>query len=589
MKFSPDFVDQVRDSNNLVDIVSQYSQLTRAGASLKGLCPFPGHMEKTPSFFVSESKQLYHCFGCKKSGNIFSFLMDMQGLSFPEAVEAMAQRARIPLPQKTQPSEPGVADKNKISLKLNKFAAAHYHRKLLEAPAGSPIKAYLQSRGLTDEIISIFKLGYSEPGWQGLTNTLIKARAPLELAESLGLIKKKSGGGHFDIFRDRLMFPIISNQGHVLGFGGRSLSDEQQPKYLNSPESSVFHKGKTFYGLHETAKYVRSQGEALLVEGYMDLVSLYQFGFKNVVAALGTAFTLDHAKALKRMCDRVVVLFDGDAAGQAAADKSLPLLLEAGLVPRLLTLPNEQDPDDYLRQQGPESFKALMESAPDHFMTLMTRLTKSFRGQPSEKVEILKILGPVLGRVTDQRLRILYQRELSGVLLVDDQMVSSFMGNVTSQVPEIKKQNEKLNQKVEIPAEEEVLVQFMLQEPRHLEAIRDSGVIEKFVSLEARQIGEKAVERYCQNPSDFDRLAASLLGEGLSAELLTNHIGFQSGLDRAGEVQLIQDCLNKVRQRHSNRESKQILTQLKANPEMDTEKLQAFMKIAKEQKGPKAP
>ena len=253
----------------------------------------------------------------------------------------------------------------------------------------SPATQYLKKRGITSEIAAEFKMGYATSGWSDLTHALQRGRAPLASAEKLGLIKKKINGEYFDLFRDRVIFPIVSTSGNVLGFGGRSRDGAraQQPKYLNSSDSSIFSKGKTLYGLHvERPNTSAPPMKFFLVEGYMDLLALYQFGIKNVVATLGTAFTAEHAKAIQKLCAKVIVLFDGDEAGQSAAEKSLPFLLDAGLFSRCLTLPNQFDPDEFLRERGPEEFHRLAREAPDHFLSFFKQTDFPLsRGNPQKK------------------------------------------------------------------------------------------------------------------------------------------------------------------------------------------------------------
>jgi DNA primase len=371
LRYPPEFVDRVQDANNLADIISQYTQLKQSGNGYMGRCPFPDHAEKTPSFSVSEAKQVYHCFGCKKSGNVFSFLRDYNGMSFPEAVEFLAERASIPLPeikneqQNEQYSEQ--QDKKKQMLKANKVAAHFFSETLKRAPADHPIKAYIQKRKLQPETIEEFQIGYAPIEWEGLAHHLLKQNISTALAEEVRLIKaRKENNGHFDIFRDRLMFPILSPMQEVLAFGGR-IHDQGEPKYLNSPETPVFNKSKVLYGLAHTAKYIRSEDAVIIVEGYMDLVSLFQAGLKNVAASMGTALTAEHAKLIKRLTTNVVVLFDSDEAGQRAAERSLPLLLAAGLYPKGLILTDAKDPDEYVTKFGMESLKQKIDTSPELF------------------------------------------------------------------------------------------------------------------------------------------------------------------------------------------------------------------------------
>lgn len=410
MKFPSDFIEKVRDASNIADIIGQYTQLSNAGGDLKGLCPFPDHNEKTPSFSVSQNKQVYHCFGCKKGGNVFTFLQTYNGMNFPEAIEYLAQRAQIPLPKldTNWSKEDARKIKKKEFLHINRFSCEFFKNNLVGKPESNPIVQYLRRRGLDQEIVEKFSIGYSGDGWEQLVTSLKNKSLNLNFAEDLGLIKrKKSGESYFDIFRERIIFPIFSPSNEVLGFGGRVLGDGQ-PKYLNSPESIVFHKGKTLYGLHETAKHIRAENYVIVVEGYMDLIALYSKGFKNVVANLGTAFTEEHAKLLKRYSKNILVLFDGDSAGKMAARRALPVLLSQNLFPKALILPDSMDPDDYLVKYGAEGLKKIIGKAPEMYTWFLNEQLETYSGQATEKVEIVDKLSPVLIKISDPRLKKLY-------------------------------------------------------------------------------------------------------------------------------------------------------------------------------------
>lgn len=419
MKFSQEFIEQVQEANNLVDIVSQYTQLRQSGSGLMGRCPFPDHKEKTPSFSVSEAKQVYHCFGCQKSGNIFTFLNQYQGMSFPQCVEYLADRASISLPKETLEFD----DKNQIRkkeiLKLNKTAMAYFAQNLENAGKDSYVRQYMVTRGLSGEVVSLFRLGWTFPEWEGLANHLKSKGHSLELAEDARLVKRKSKeNGYYDIFRERLIFPITNSMGDVLAFGGRILA-QGEPKYLNSPETPVFQKGKIFYGLEQTARYIRSQDQVIIVEGYMDLISLYQNGIRNVVATMGTALTSDHGRVIKRLTRNVVVLFDGDRAGRDAAERSLSLLLEQDLYPRGLILPDNMDPDDFVKSKGALELTQLIDRSPDLVNLIFMEWLVGFGGEPSEKIKIANRLKKVLDVIPDFQYRKLYIEQLAPLMGVD--------------------------------------------------------------------------------------------------------------------------------------------------------------------------
>lgn len=428
MKFTSEFIEKVQEANNLVDIISQYTVLKPAAGGYMGRCPFPDHQEKTPSFSVSESKQVYNCFGCHKKGNIFTFLQQYSGQSFPEAVEYLAQRARIPLPEESTENTPqrNIREKKKAIFEVNRMAHDLFRHQLRLGK--SFLQDYLKKRGISQETVDTFEMGYASENWDFLSLELAKKKfigqfPILNLAEEARLIKaRKDGGTYFDIFRDRLMFPIHLPSGEIVGFGGRVVL-QGEPKYLNSPETMVFTKGKILYGLYQTAKHIRSEDQALIVEGYMDLIALYQAGFRNGVASMGTAVTLDQAIVISKMTKNVVALFDGDSAGQEAMERSLPLFFQAGLHPKGVLLPDNMDPDDFIKQRGKENFSQILNEAHDLFLVVLDKWMENFSGAPSEKVRICDLARPVLGAIPDPRLRSLYCTEMALKLGVPESWV----------------------------------------------------------------------------------------------------------------------------------------------------------------------
>ncbi len=414
MRYPSEFIDKVQDSSSLLDIISQYTQLKASGAGFMGRCPFPDHQEKTASFSMSESKQVYHCFGCKKSGNIFTFLRDYNGMNFPDAIEYLADRAGLPLPELShdQGKQAQTTDQKKLMLKLNKIALDFFRETLKRAPNDHPIKNYISKRKLSVETLQEFQIGFTTSDWDRFTNHLLKNNYDLSFAETAKLIKsKKENNGYFDLFRDRLMFPILSASNEVLAFGGR-IYDQGEPKYLNSPETLVFSKSKVLYGLAQTAKYIRSEDCALIVEGYMDLISLYQSGLRHVAATMGTALTHDHGKILKRMTNNVVVLFDGDEAGQAAAERSLVILLSQGLYPRGLVLTEAKDPDEFINQFGADALSKKIQKSSDLFNVVLNSWMQDYRGEASQKVKLVDKIKPIFEAIADARLKSLYADEL---------------------------------------------------------------------------------------------------------------------------------------------------------------------------------
>ena len=361
-------IEDIRKSVDIVDVVSEYVQLKKQGRNLTGLCPF--HGEKTPSFSVSSDKQLYHCFGCGAGGNVFSFIMETEGLSFVEAVGKMAKRVNISLPEAEEAG--AAANERNESLKYwfegHSLTAKFYNHILTSTDEGKEAREYLRKRGFTKDAIDTFQIGYAPNSWDLLTNFLEKRQLPLtEMAESGLLSVRDFDKKTYDRFRDRIMFPIWNKNGEIIAFGGRILK-EGNPKYLNSPESSVFTKSDILYYFHKARQKMRKKGEAVLFEGYVDVISAWRAGIENGVATLGTALTDVHVKMLRRNVDKVILCYDADDAGQNATFKNAKVLEEAGLQVRVARLPEGYDPDDYIQKHGPEQFN---QNVISQSMTLM--------------------------------------------------------------------------------------------------------------------------------------------------------------------------------------------------------------------------
>lgn len=340
----------ILDRVDIVDLISNYVTLKQTGRNHKGLCPF--HNEKTASFIVSDDKQLYHCFGCGAAGNAIGFYMHIENLDFLDAIEMLAEKNNIDISQyrnnKTQKKP--VENKNEVYA-VTRNAAIHYYKNL---KTSSIANEYLDGRGLSDEIIKEFGLGFAKDSWDGLIKSFDNTN--IKLLEDAGLVlPKKDKNGYYDRFRNRLIFPIINVQGKVIGFGGRVL-DDSLPKYLNSPETSIFNKSMTLYGLNIAKNYIQGSRQIVVVEGYMDVISLNMHGVKNVVATLGTALTKQHGNLLSRYADEVIVCYDGDEAGQNAAFRSIEVLADMKAKVKILTLEDGLDPDDYIRQYGKDKF-----------------------------------------------------------------------------------------------------------------------------------------------------------------------------------------------------------------------------------------
>jgi DNA primase len=366
---SDDVINQIRDRVDIAEIVGQHVALTRTGQNLKGLCPF--HQEKSPSFTVSSSRQIFHCFGCGAGGNVYTFLMKLTGSTFPEIVRDLGRKVGVDVPA----AAGGYSNEARTQLsrleRLNAAAGAWYQRLLTEGAVGAQARAYLESRGITPRTSAQFNIGYAPPEWDGLTKAMLKegfapadlVAAGLSIARDQGSSQKTAASGHYDRFRSRIMFPITDLRKRVVAFGGRVLGDGM-PKYLNSPETPLFKKGQTLFALDAAREAAGQQQTLIVVEGYFDAVALHQAGIRHVAATLGTALTPEHITVIRRFASNIVLLFDPDQAGVRAALRTLDLFVNSGLSVKVVSLPEGDDPDTYVRQHGAEGFAALHRAAP---------------------------------------------------------------------------------------------------------------------------------------------------------------------------------------------------------------------------------
>lgn len=391
---------ELRSASDIVEVIGEHTKLKKAGRSWKGLCPF--HNERTPSFTVDRDKGLYHCFGCGAGGDVIHFVRQIDRLDFPEAVEALAGRFGVKIPKR---ASRGPRDDRREKLLEALGAAQRFYAAELGKP-GSRAAAYLEKRVVPGDFARRFGLGHAPDSWDALVTALAPAFPESLLAEA-GLVQPRSQGrGHYDRFRDRLLFVVRDDRGRPVGFGGRALSPEQEPKYLNSPESPVFLKKRLLYGLSEAREAIRRRDRVVLVEGYFDHLALLEAGIEETVASMGTALTPEQAEKLRRLCPAVVVCYDGDSAGRAATRVALALLLAQGFRARVARLPEGEDPHDVLRSQGVAALAARIEEAPDALDWLLEDVDPNAKGLASrEKMERVRAILEVLDAIPDRVLR----------------------------------------------------------------------------------------------------------------------------------------------------------------------------------------
>jgi DNA primase len=469
---SDDKVQEVRERAAILDVVADYVSLRKSGANYQGICPF--HGEKTPSFNVNPARAIFHCFGCGIGGNVFSFIMKMEGLTFPEAVKFLAKRVGVEIEDRA----PTVAEKRRIDerealYRITELSVRFYRRILLEEPAGEAGRIYLERRGVDVKTSEAYRLGFAPDKWDALTRHLEKQKAPLETAEKLGLVRKRENGGYYDLFRNRLLFTIADPYGKPVGFGGRVL-DDTLPKYINSPDSLIYHKSETLFGIDLAKQSMREQGAAIIVEGYFDHLALFQTGVRNVVATCGTALTGGHLKLLQRYAGRVVTLFDSDSAGKKATFRAMELFLEGGLPASVLELPPGDDPDSFLKKEGEKAFASRLSKARPIFDFFIRDLINSHdTGGVEGKRMVLSELVPRLKLIEDRMQRNLYVAEIARMLGIheDDlrrEVGLERLGKSAAQPPGLSRKS--------ASNAEELLLALMGKYPEVARRVREYGV-----------------------------------------------------------------------------------------------------------------
>ncbi|PSR05471.1 MAG: DNA primase [Bacteroidetes bacterium SW_11_45_7] len=447
-------IDQILSTADIEEIVEEFVHLKKRGANLIGLCPF--HDERTPSFSVSPSKGIYKCFGCGASGNPVNFIMEHEQLSYPEALRYLADKYNIEIPEEQETTEEQQAqDLRESLLIINQFAQRYFRDNLANSEEGKTVgQTYFQERGYSREIIDKFQLGYALSSWDAFTQTALENGYQLELLQKLGLTKDKDGK-HYDFFRERVIFPIHNLAGKPIAFAGRTLKkDDKLPKYINSPESEVYHKSKVLYGAHLAKGEIRKQDECLLVEGYTDVISMHQNGIENVVASSGTSLTDEQVKLIKRFSSNITIVYDGDAAGQAAADRGINMILEKWMNVKLLVLPEGEDPDSFVKSQGGSKFREFCQNQATDFILYKTKkLLEQTKNDPTKRAKWIHDIVESIAIVPDQIQRELYVKECSELLAMDEQTLT------TSVKKERRKNQNKQRNKKEVREEDAVTEQ----------------------------------------------------------------------------------------------------------------------------------
>ena len=477
-------IDQIQDRVDIVEVIGSYIPLKKAGRNYKAPCPF--HHEKTPSFMVSQEKQIFHCFGCGVGGNVFNFLMKYERLEFPEAARLLAQKAGVIIPASKTESREEASFTNSLYA-ANELAASFFQKNLKEDRNGRDAYGYLIKRGLSEETVKTFRLGYATSSWENLLNFAKHKGSTPGVLEKAGLAILKEEGKYFDRFRNRIMFPILDMKLRILGFGGRVfLKEDEGPKYMNSPETSIYNKGRNLYGLNFTWKHIRDEDRVIIVEGYLDLIIPFQYGIRNIVASLGTSLTQDQVRVLHRYTKNAVVIFDPDKAGELATLRSLDLLLEEGLGVCVVRLPEGFDPDSFIRKYGTEEFKKRQTEAKNLFEYKMSVLFSKYNKTVLEdKARIVEEMLPTISKIQNAVLQSGYIKALSDNLSVNEEAIRQELKKVrpdysASRPKEMPKDIKIDKHSKNFRQSEKILAGLLIDDNSCIKAVKEKLCLEEF-------------------------------------------------------------------------------------------------------------
>ncbi len=465
-----EFIEEIQQRTDIVDLISGYIPLKRAGRNFKALCPF--HNEKTPSFFVSPQRQIFHCFGCGKGGGVLQFLMLYERMNFVEAVELLAKRAGVSIPyQRSSPK-----DRLKIVLyEVVEEASRFFHSNLISSNEGKEARGYLQKRGIDEDIIKLFHIGYAPLG-NRLIGYMRKKGITLDILEKASLVVTKEGGGYSDLFRDRIIFPICDIRKRTIGFGARALKDKEGlPKYINSFENSIYNKRRHLFGLHLAKEEIISKDSVVVTEGYLDMITPFKAGIKNIVASLGTALTIEQIQLIKRYASRVILVFDSDKAGESATLRALDLLLGEGLKTEVVRMPEGLDLDLAIRKNGVEFVKSLLDKRVDFFDYKIEMLRRLYDVESIEgKAKVAQQMLITISRLTSEVEKYEYIKKLSTVLRVKEAALFSELRKVEKEERGIKREMAaSLGKEEPVPIAEKIIIKSMLANKKVFSALKD--------------------------------------------------------------------------------------------------------------------
>ncbi|MFP5263261.1 MAG: DNA primase [Blastocatellia bacterium] len=578
MRLPRGFSDDVKNQADIVRVVSDYVTLKKRGANYMACCPF--HSEKTPSFNVHPVKGLYKCFGCGAGGGVFDFVMRIEGCAFPEAVRIVAEKSGIPIPAVEETEDhKKIAHERETVLRLNEWAAEFFDLQINDEAGGASARDYVQARGITEEARRLFRIGYAPDSWDALTNYLRARGASTDEISSSGLAVLKDTGGFYDRFRGRLMFPITDSQGRVIAFGGRVMG-EGEPKYLNSPETALYTKGRNLYNLSLAKNEIRGKGFAILVEGYLDCIIPYQNGVYNIVASLGTALTDSQVRLLRRYMDQpqIIVNFDPDSAGQAATMRSIEMLLVEGFKVNILRMPTDEDPDEFVRAHGVGEFRALLKTTQPYIEYIIDRAVAGHdTSRPAGKVEAINSILPHLARMRDKVARADYADQIADRLKVDSRVIREELRHVaTSRRQALDPQ--RLRAAQETTVAERQLLELMLADADVRRAMVSNLQEEDYSELASGAIFAAliAISNEGQEP-DFHSLSERIEGEAERAmlpALLMSDLAWAGGDDFDTLFKQATQAISSLRRRQLERKLDLIQMEIsRAEREQDAERV----------------
>ena len=555
-------IDEIQARTDIADLISRYVLLKRAGRHFKANCPF--HKERTPSFMVNTDKQIFHCFGCGVGGNIFSFLMQHDRLTFPEAVRELGDHVGVQVPDR----DPSGDESHKALAALMEKVCGHFERRLLDPKDGRSAREYLRKRGVSDRTRQAFRLGLAPAGWDRLLRAAKAAGVAGERLEAAGLVVKGKSG-YYDRFRNRLMFPIQDLRGRIVGFGGRSL-DGKEPKYLNGPETALYSKGRHLFGMAQAKDAIIAAKTAVVVEGYFDCVVLVDGGMAHVVSPLGTALTTEQARLLKRYAEQVILAFDADAAGEQATLRGVDLLIELGLRVRVAQLPQGVDPDEYLRASGRERFQQLLDRSLDLFEFLVqTALRRDPAGSTEDKVKAAQFVLPTIAKVPDAILRSEYVRLLAGRLRLDEAAVAEELGKAHARTQPPAAPSRRPTSRPVSEGLERFFTALVLDDPSRWQAVQERVSLDHVTDPALRNILSVVCELAVAGHPATPASVVSRLPEAGDGALVTALV--ELAQTAASKDEAFEDCVRRLADNARKRERAKLQEQIRTAQEAGRE------------------